>query len=147
MTNSDLPTEMLLRELMSNRDDSVIEMALAARKAVLKLAKGCSELIYETYCVSDAFSFSGKLGQSFIHIATYAGHVNIGFSRGTELEDPDKLLEGTGNLIRHIRLTSKADLKKDAVKDLLESAVEQGRAMALSKGGIQPARVVIKRSS
>jgi len=48
------------------------------------------------------FSFTGKQGLGFIHIATYANHVNIGFDRGTELEDPDELLRGTGKLIRHI---------------------------------------------
>ncbi len=147
MPASDLPTEMVLRELMQNRADSVVEAALAARKVVLDLAGECSELIYETYCVSNAFSFTGKLGQSFIHIATYSGHVNVGFSRGTELDDPDGLLEGTGKLIRHIRLKGKSDVRKKPVKDLIGAAVAQGREMAEKKGGVQPARVVVNRSS
>jgi len=53
--------------------------------AVLKSAGECSEIIYETYCISNAFSFTGKQGQVFIHIATYAKHVNIGFDRETML--------------------------------------------------------------
>lgn len=147
MPPSELPTELLLRELLSSRDDRVVETALAARKAVLKIAEGCSELIYETYCISDVFSFSGKLGQAFIHIATYPNHVNLGFNRGTELEDPDELLKGSGKLIRHVRLSGKSDLKTDPVKRLLAAAVEQGRTLADCQGGIQPARVVVKRSA
>ena len=100
MAESKTQTELILRDLMRARKEEVVKIALAARKAVLKSAGKCSELIYETYCVSNAFTFTGKQGQGFIHIATYAGHVNLGFDRGTELDDPDAKLTGTGKLIR-----------------------------------------------
>ncbi len=138
-------TELLLLELMQDRPDEVVRAALAARKAVLKSAGECSELIYETYCISNAFSFTGKQGQGFIHIATYAKHVNIGFDRGTELQDPDGLLAGTGKKIRHIRLSHASDVKRDSIIRLIDAAVEQGRDMAEKKGGIVPASVVVKR--
>jgi len=111
MAASKRQTEMILRELMQDRSGEVVDAALAARKAILKSAGECSEIIYETYCISNAFSFTGKQGQGFIHIATYANHVNIGFDRGTELEDPEGLLKGTGKLIRHIRLNTVSKCK------------------------------------
>ncbi len=77
MSDSNRQTETILRELMRGRKEEVIKVALAARKAVLKAAGKCSEIIYETYCVSNAFTFTGKQGQGFIHIATYAEHVNL----------------------------------------------------------------------
>lgn len=86
-------TELILRELMRERTEEIVKLALAARKTVLKAASRCSELIYETYGISNAFTYTGKQGQGFIHIATYAEHVNLGFDRGTELEDPDGLLK------------------------------------------------------
>ena len=147
MTNS---PEFVLRELLAERSDAVVEIALATRESVLKLAnKGndeVSELLYVTYCVSDAFTFTGKLGQGFIHIATYANHVNLGFNRGAELEDPDGSLNGTGKLIRHIRINSKSELKSKPVKNLIAAAVQQGKELAQVKGGIQPAVFVIKDS-
>jgi hypothetical protein len=130
---------------MRGRKEEVIKVALAARKAVLKAAGKCSEIIYETYCVSNAFTFTGKQGQGFIHIATYAEHVNLGFDRGTELEDPGEKLAGTGKLIRHVRLNSDTDVKDKAVLNLIHQAVEQGHAMAAEKGGQQTATVVVKR--
>lgn len=111
MVESKMETELILRDLMRDRKEVVVKLALAARKAVLKAAGKCSELIYETYCVSNAFTFTGRQGQGFIHIATYAEHVNLGFDRGTELYDPDNKLTGTGKLIRHIRLNSIADVR------------------------------------
>lgn len=147
MAGSKQQTELILRELMQDRHDEVVAAALAARKAVLKLAGECSELIYETYCISNAFTFTGKQGQGFIHIATYAKHVNIGFDRGTELEDPEGLLAGTGKKIRHIRMNNASDMKRDSILRLIEAAVEQGRTMAATKGGVQAASVNVKRRS
>ena len=145
MAASNTQTELILRDLMRDRKEEVVKIALAARKAVLKTAGKCSELIYETYCVSNAFTFTGKQGQGFIHIATYVGHVNLGFDRGTELDDPEEKLKGTGKLIRHIRLNSISDVRDDSVIRLIEQAVSQGRAMADEKGALDEAIVVVKR--
>lgn len=73
--------------------------------------------------------------------------MNLGFDRGTELDDPDELLKGTGKLIRHIRLTTIADVKQKFVIRLIEQAVAQGRAMAEKKGGVVEAQVTVKRRS
>lgn len=145
MAEPKLQTEMILRELLQDRADEVVKTALAARKAVLKSAGRCSELIYETYCISNAFTFTGKQGQGFIHIATYAAHVNLGFDRGTELADPQGLLHGTGKLIRHIRLSSPVDVKQPAVIHLIDQAVRQGLELAEKKGGVGEVCVVVKR--
>ncbi len=147
MAESKTPTtDLILRDLMRDRKEEVVKIALAARSAVLKTAGKCSELIYETYCISNAFTFTGKQGQGFIHIATYAGHVNLGFDRGTELDDPDARLTGTGKLIRHIRLNSVADLRDKSVNDIIAQAVSQGRAMAVAKGELDEPIVVVKRA-
>ncbi|MFK7768972.1 MAG: hypothetical protein AB8B55_17250 [Mariniblastus sp.] len=134
--------DFVIQKFLTDRSDEISDIALATRDAVLRVAnKGktqVSELLYVTYCVSDAFTYSGKLGQGFIHIATYANHVNLGFNRGAELNDPDNILQGTGKLIRHVRINSKPDLKTAPIKNLIIAAVEQGKQMAESKGGIQP---------
>ncbi len=145
MASANAQTELILRELMRDRADEVVKIALAARKAVLKAAGKCSELIYETYCISNAFSFTGKQGQGYIHIATYAKHVNLGFDHGTELDDPCELLEGTGKRIRHIRLESTSDLKKPEILQLISAAVQQGRELAEKKGGAVEPQVVVNR--
>ena len=147
MASSKPKPEKILRELLSDRPDSVVDAAMAARKAVLSSAEACSELIYETYCISDAFSFTGKLGQAFIQIATYAKHVNIGFDRGTELPDPQGLLKGTGKRIRHVRLNDASDLDNESILALIDSAVALGMSMAENAGGIVPAQVVVNRRS
>ncbi len=43
MTEAKTQTELILRELMRDRKEEVVKIALAARKAVLKIAGKCSE--------------------------------------------------------------------------------------------------------
>jgi len=57
-------------------------------------------------------------------IPIYTNHLNLGFNKATLLEDPDKLLTGTGNLIRHISIKAIADYRNEKVKNLIKSAAE-----------------------
>jgi len=128
--------EKRIYELLADRPDKVTKLAIATRAAVHRAAPKCSELLYVTYCLSDAFTFSGKLGQAFIHIATYANHVNLGFNFGAKLDDPDSILEGSGKLIRHTQIDSLKKLKSKPVTALISQAAAKGRAMADEKGAI-----------
>ena len=57
-------------------------------------------------------------------IPIYTNHLNLGFNKGTLLEDSHNLLTGTGNLIRHIPITSKSDYRNDNVRNLIIAAAD-----------------------
>lgn len=59
-----------------------------------------------------------------IWMKAYPKHVNIGFWRGTELEDPKKVLTGDGERMRHIKLTSVEEIPADALRELVKQAVK-----------------------
>lgn len=126
--------EQKLCEVLADRPRRVSELALEARRFVTELAPGSSELLYATYAVSNVFSYTGKVGQGFIHIATYQNHVNMGFNRGAELHDPDGILKGSGKSIRHVRLESSEDLKSRPLKTLIKAAIAQGKKLATTSG-------------
>ncbi len=50
-------------------------------------------------------------------------HVTFGFHYGTSLDDPERLLEGTGKNLRHVKLRTVEDLEKKGLKDLVLAAV------------------------
>lgn len=129
--------EMKLMEMLSNRPRAVSETALELRRLISKLAPDSSELLYKTYAVSNVFTYTGKLGQAFLHVATYAKHVNLGFNQGSRISDPEGLLHGNGKLIRHIRIDQIDDAKDKKVRRLIEAAIELGIQMAENAGGIQ----------
>jgi Uncharacterized conserved protein len=63
-----------------------------------------------------------------IWMKAYPKHVDIGFWRGTEMDDPKKVLTGDGERMRHIKVTSVDDIPADALRDLVKQAVQLNTA-------------------
>ena len=55
-------------------------------------------------------------------IMPYPCYVNLAFFRGTELPDPDSLLEGTGKRMRHVKVWSANDIPRQALGALVRAA-------------------------
>lgn len=49
-------------------------------------------------------------------------HVTFGFHFGTSLADPERLLEGTGKNIRHVKLRNVEDLERKELRELVRAA-------------------------
>jgi hypothetical protein len=58
----------------------------------------------------------------FAWIKAHARHVNLGFWRGVELPDPRKLLKGTGQKMRHIKLKNLKEASKRELQELVRVA-------------------------
>lgn len=51
--------------------------------------------------------------------------VNLGFFHGANLDDPKKLLQGTGKLLRHIKFKKSAHIDLGEVSALLKTALKE----------------------
>ena len=60
----------------------------------------------------------------FAWLRPAAKHVSFGFWRGAEMSDPDGHLEGDGDRMRHLKVTSPADLKTLPIEGFVKQAVE-----------------------
>jgi hypothetical protein len=65
-------------------------------------------------------AFEAKDPFCFYMVGKY--HVTFGFHYGTSLDDPEKLLEGTGKNLRHVKLRTVEDLEKKGLKELVLAA-------------------------
>jgi hypothetical protein len=63
-----------------------------------------------------------KMSEHFCYISVSQKHINLGFMYGAELPDPEKLLEGSGKLLRHVRITALEQLSNPALRQLLITA-------------------------
>jgi hypothetical protein len=63
-----------------------------------------------------------------IWMKAYPKHVDIGFWRGTEMDDPRKVLTGDGERMRHIKITSVDEIPADALRELVKQAVQLNTA-------------------
>ena len=131
--------ETALSDLLGDRPGAMLDLVKTFETAwVAELAPGSSEILYLTHAVSNVFTFTGKPGDAFIHIAVYTNHVNLGFNRGAFLDDLHGVLEGTGKAIRHVRLRGEETLRRPEVVALIEQAVAFGADAAAEKGGADP---------
>jgi Domain of unknown function (DU1801) len=134
-----------LLEFLGAYDDRIAALALAVRRFVLTETPRATETIYDAYnAVAMGYSFTGRLKESFCHIAVYAKHVNLGFNRGVDLADPRGILQGNGKQVRHFPIREAGDLKNAYLTGLLraavQNAIELGRANKIPK--IAPQSVV-----
>ncbi|HVZ64336.1 MAG TPA: DUF1801 domain-containing protein [Lacunisphaera sp.] len=68
---------------------------------------------HPTACVGDA---------AFAYVDTFKAHVNVGFFFGAELADPEKLLEGSGKLMRHVKVRPGVEFDATALSGLIGAA-------------------------
>lgn len=61
------------------------------------------------------------------YLKAFTDHVNFGFWRGTELDDPDGLLTGDLTKMRHVTLTSSSDIKREKFEQWVRLAVKLNR--------------------
>lgn len=101
---------------MRDHDD---ELGMMARHW-FEVMRGCGgdvrEVLHDghpTACVGDV---------AFAYVNAFRAHVNVGFFRGSELPDPDGLLEGTGVFMRHVKLFPGRDVDTKALTKLIELA-------------------------
>jgi hypothetical protein len=121
----DRPPDPRLLGFLGAYDPHIAELALALRGIILEEAPDASESVYQVYTVAIWFGFSGKMKDMFCYIATNAGHVNLGFPRGATLPDPNRVMEGQGKTMRHIKFANLGDLERPFVRRYIRSAMEQ----------------------
>ena len=109
--------------LLDRKEKALIDLFCDLRLYILEQNPEANELIYHTHALTAVFSISDKLADAYCMIPIYTNHLNLGFNKGTRLKDPNKLLTGTGNLIRHIDVHKKADYRNNKVKMLIKEAI------------------------
>ncbi len=110
--------------LLEFKEQKVIDLFKDLREYILEIYPDSNEILYHTHALTTVFSISDKLADAFCMLPIYTNHLNLGFNKGTLLKDPNKLLTGTGNLIRHIPVDTPKDYRNKKVKDLIKSAVD-----------------------
>ena len=63
----------------------------------------------------------------FGYVNVFSAHVNVGFFYGSALPDPNRLLQGSGRFMRHIKLRPGWTTDAASVRRLIESAYQDVR--------------------
>jgi hypothetical protein len=58
----------------------------------------------------------------FGYVNVFTSHVNVGFFQGAALADPERLLQGAGRFMRHVKLRPETATSAAALRALIEAA-------------------------
>jgi hypothetical protein len=91
-----------------------------------EVMRGCGdevrELLHDGHpiaCLGDA---------PFGYVDVFTSHVNVGFFQGATLPDPDRLLQGAGKFMRHVKIRPGAETNAAALRTLIERAYSDIKA-------------------
>lgn len=112
------------QEMLDDEQYSPDVQAIAweLRSLIYEVLPQTVEVIWKQQRIAGYGTGPKKMSEQFAYIAPMKKHVNLGFYYGSELPDPDNLLEGTGALMRHVKIKSLEQARTPAVRALLEFA-------------------------
>lgn len=98
------------------------ELARETRKMVHSILPGVVEVVWVQQKNTGFGTGPKKNTEHFCWLMPASKHVTLGFNYGAELPDPDKLLEGTGKLFRHVKIRSSEQLRRKDLLNLVQFA-------------------------
>jgi len=108
----------------------------ALRKALRKRLPTANELVWDNYnFFVIGYSSTERPSDSIVSIAAGASGVGLPFYRGASLPDPHKILLGSGNQNRFVRMGSAEMLGRPEVEALIAAAVAQAKTPLPASGG------------
>ena len=133
-TGSASPSKQLAG-FIAKYDPAVAKLARAARAALRKRFPTAMELAYDNYqFLAIGYAATERASDCLVSLAVSPKGVALSFYYGASLPDPERILLGSGNQNRFVRLDSVARLKAPPVEALLRAAMAQAKTPLPAKG-------------
>ncbi len=126
-----MPSTDELAELIESIRPALSDVYLAVHRLVLDVLP---DVRYEVDRTDAGIGYGarqfGYNGWGMGALAAHRAWVSLVFFRGTALDDPDRLLEGTGTSVRHVKIRSLDELerRRAALRGLLHEAAHRSAA-------------------
>src|SRR6195256_2351436 len=124
MPTTDRSTEEESAGFLAKYTPEIVAFATDARKANAKEVPGGVEFVYDNYnALVFGYGPSERPSEAVLSLALMPRWVTLCFLKGAKLQDPNKLLKGSGNIVRNIRLTEAEHLEDPHVHRLVTDAI------------------------
>jgi len=110
-----------VEDFLAAYSSDIKKLALQVRSLILDLLPDLIEQV-DTSAKIIGYGYDRTYIGMICAIAPQKSYVNLMFSKGTELPDPDGLLEGTGKKARHVKIRDGEHVGNPAVRALIEAA-------------------------
>jgi hypothetical protein len=116
-------TNAELTAIIDARPPAMAKLARAVLAKMRDRLPGSVEMVYDKKnALVIGFCSAERASNVINSIAVYSKWVNLYFFEGDTLPDPEGLLQGSGSMVRSIRITDAAQLDRPAVKALIAEA-------------------------
>ena len=142
MSKSD---ERQIEQFLSKYTPEMVAAGKAARTRMRERIPGGVEFVYDNYnALVFGFGPNDRPSDAVLSLALMPKWVTLCFLKGAKLDDPKKLLRGSGTTVRNVRLGKVDDLDDPYISDLIERSIQA--ASPTFTAGSSP-RTVIKSIS
>lgn len=132
---STIDAEGQLGSFIEKFDPADQRLIRAVRKAVRKRFSTANELVYDNYnFFVIGYSPTERPSDAIVSIAARANGIGLCFIHGARLPDPEKLLLGSGNQTRFIRLPSASVIARPEVEALIAEAIARAKVPLPASG-------------
>ncbi len=127
MTTTSTTPAKALAGFMAKYTPSMAKEGRAALTRLRRLVPGAVQMVYDNWNgLVVGFAPTGRPSEAVVSILMLADHVTLCFIQdGPGLPDPQHLLKGSRNVVRHIKLAFARDLEKPAIRALIKAAVSR----------------------
>jgi hypothetical protein len=122
------PVATQLAEFIGKFDPRMGKLIRSCRAAVRKRLPTANELVYDNYnFFVIGYCSTERASDCIVSLAANSKGMTLFFYYGARLADPAKILEGSGNQVRFIRMESAATLARPEVEALVAAAIAHGK--------------------
>jgi hypothetical protein len=114
--------DTVFEELMATSSPEIRSLGRRARALIYEVLPGTVEVVWPHQRSAGYGTGPRKMSEQFCWLAPLTRHLVFGFYYGTELPDPTGLLEGTGRLMRHVKIRTAEQLDDPALRRLVQVA-------------------------
>ena len=147
-----------LAGFMAKYTPAMAKEGRAALMRMRRLVPGAVQMVYDNWNgLVVGFGPTERPSEAVVSILLLPDHVTLCFIKDApDLPDPERLLQGSGSVVRHIKLASARDLDTPAIRALVKAAVSRsevpfdrtrprqaGDQVGLEEAASAPSRLVL----
>ena len=136
------PPETQIAGFLAKYTPEMVASASDARQRMRKRIPGGVEFVYDNYnALVFGYGPTDRPSEAVLSLALMPSWVTLCFLKGARLSDPKKLLRGSGNIVRNIRLSSPDHMDDPDVERFISESIA-GASPAFPADGGGPETVI-----
>jgi hypothetical protein len=113
----------VFKHLLSTMRDEHAAISIVLHDLILGIYPDAYESVWPKQNIASYGIGPKKMSEHFVYIANYKQHVNLGFYQGAKMADPEKLLDGTGAGLRHIKVKTLEEAQSKKLAAYVKAAL------------------------